>query len=90
MRKYEKVTYPGFTKGYLHVSPDRVLAMPLGTKVIVHLRKADRPYVVVRWGKHRLKRLKWQQHLDPLPSCPELYLPIRPNRLVKYKVEAGK
>ncbi|MBP3901637.1 MAG: hypothetical protein J6D53_09360 [Blautia sp.] len=87
MEKLGKVVYPDLFKDYVKISVDRLLTKPLGTQVLVWIRYEYRPYRIVRWGKHRLKRLQWLAHLDTIPGNTDEYLPIRKNKYMKYRVE---
>ena len=71
---------------YVPAPADRVNTLPLGTLVYVQNYRKYRPYRVVRWGKHHLKRLKWQQHLDGHLVGSDEYLPIR-DRNLKFRID---
>ena len=38
--------------------------LPVGTRVYVRMYGYDRPYKVVKWGKHKKKWLMYEGHLD--------------------------
>jgi len=69
---------------YRPISPDRLLMMPLGTMVIVKDYGIERPYRIVRWGKHKRKRLQWMGWLDYEYSTQNPYLPIRKTRYLQF------
>lgn len=75
---------------YYYTSPDRVFRLPIGTKVLVVNRGRTRPYEVVRWGKHYLKRLKWIRKEDLNLLGGDEYLPIRRTRGLKFKIKKGR
>lgn len=81
---------PEGNDNYQYTSPDRVLMLPIGTKILVENYGRTRPYEVVRWGKHYLKRLKWIRKDDWNLLGADEYLPIRRTRGLKFKIKKGR
>lgn len=77
---------PEGNDNYQYTSPDRVRMLPIGTKILVENSGRLRPYEVVRWGKHYLKRLKWIRKEDLNLLGRDEYLPIRNTRGLKFKI----
>lgn len=93
MEKLGKLIFriPEGSDNYHYAAPDVVLMLPLGTRVLVENHGRTRPYVIVRWGKHHLKRLKWVGKEDyNLFLDADEYLPIRATGKLKYKINRGK
>lgn len=92
MEKLGKLIFqpPEGTDNYHYTSPDRVRMLPIGTKILVENNGRLRPYEVVRWGKHHLRRLKWIRKEDWNLLGTDEYLPIRRTRGLKFKIKKGK
>ena len=88
MEKLGKLIFqpPEGNDNYHYTSPDRVRMLPIGTKVLVENYGRVRPYEVVRWGKHYLKRLKWIRKDDWNLLGADEFLPIRKTRGLKFKI----
>lgn len=88
MEKLGRLISPDLYEEYVPVPADWVAMMPLGTVVIVSERGgAERPYRIVKWGKHKKKRLQWMKWMDFVESVEAPYIPIRWSRRFRFKVK---
>ncbi len=75
------------TGNYIPTSPAHVQMLPLGTIVMVRVYRCERPYRIVRWGKHSRKRLQWLPHMDTNDGKADGYLPITQKSHLQYKTK---
>lgn len=88
MEKLGRLINPDLYEKYVPISADRLTMLPLGIVVMVRERGgAERPYRIVKWGKHRKKRLQWMKWMDFVESVEAPYLPIRRTRRFKFRVK---
>ena len=88
MEKLGKLISLDLYKEYVKIGAGQLTMLPLGTVVIVSERGgAERPYRIVKWGKHRKKRLQWMKWMDFVESVEAPYLPIRRTRRFRFRVK---
>ena len=87
MEKLGKLISPDLYEEYVPIAANQLTLLPFGTVVMVLEQGIERPYRIVKWGKHRKKRLQWMGWLDFDESVATPYLPIRRSRWLKFKAK---
>lgn len=72
---------------FVRTKPEDVYGMPLGTVVLVKEWGTERPYRIVRWGKHKRKRLQYMYWKDFAGDVAKEYLPIRKTHNLQFRTE---